>query len=43
MKKVRPPRPQNKDAIIAWFNDEERERGAGLDPTTNKPAGWFHG
>lgn len=40
---VRPPRPQNKDAVIAWFNDEERIRGSGLDPNTNKPAEWFHG
>lgn len=42
-RKSRPPRPQNKDAIIAWFHDEERERSAGLDPQTNKPAEWFHG
>lgn len=43
IKKIRPPRPQNKDAVIAWFNDEERIRGSGLDPNTNKPAEWFHG
>lgn len=43
MRKSRPTRPQNKDAIIAWFNDEERIRGAGLDSNTNKPAEWFHG
>ncbi|XP_063444641.1 SH2 domain-containing protein 4B-like isoform X3 [Mytilus trossulus] len=42
-RKSRPPRPQNRDAIIAWFHDEERERSAGLDPQTNKPAEWFHG
>lgn len=42
-RKSRPPRPQNKDAIIAWFNDEERVRSAGLDPKTNKVAEWFHG
>lgn len=42
-RKSRPPRPQNKEAIIAWFNDEERVRSAGLDPKTNKVANWFHG
>lgn len=38
-----PFRPQNKDAVIAWFLDEEKERTAVLDPQTNEPAEWFHG
>lgn len=39
----RPFRPQHKDAIIAWFRDEEKERSAVLDPQTIEPAEWFHG
>ena len=42
-KKARPEKPPNRAAIIEWFKDMERSRGAGLDPKTDQLADWFHG
>ncbi|XP_046335917.1 SH2 domain-containing protein 4A-like [Haliotis rufescens] len=38
----RPSRPPGRAAVVAWFQLEERPRGAGLD-RDNKIATWFHG
>lgn len=42
-KKPRPLRPKNRDMIINWFQKEEKDKGAVLDPVTGKIAEWFHG
>lgn len=36
-------RPPNKEAIYEWFQKTELQRKAGIDPSTNKLAAWFHG
>ncbi|XP_059472300.1 SH2 domain-containing protein 4B-like [Neocloeon triangulifer] len=36
-------RPPNKEAIYEWFHKSEVQRKAGIDPSTNKLAAWFHG
>lgn len=42
-KAPRPPRPPNREAVIEWFKEEEKDQGAGKDPITGKIAPWFHG
>lgn len=42
-KAPRPPRPPNREAVIEWFKEEEKDQGAGKDPVTGKIAPWFHG
>ncbi|KAI1728012.1 SH2 domain-containing protein [Ditylenchus destructor] len=39
----RPPKPQNRRAIIEWYKNVELPNGTGLDPKTARPAVWFHG
>uniref|UniRef100_A0AAF5DN42 SH2 domain-containing protein n=2 Tax=Strongyloides stercoralis TaxID=6248 RepID=A0AAF5DN42_STRER len=44
IKKIpRPPKPENRNAIIKWFKEKEIFVGAGIDPTTKLPSLWFHG
>ena len=37
------PRPPSKEAIYEWFHKTEKARRAGIDPSTNQTARWFHG
>lgn len=39
----RPNTPKNKAAVIKWFKEEERPKGVGINPETNKIEPWFHG
>lgn len=41
--KPRPLRPRNRSMVIDWFIREEKAKGVGLDPCTEKVAKWFHG
>jgi len=41
--KNRPGGPPSQEAIIEWFRNEERPRGAGLEASTYVIAPWFHG
>ncbi|KAI6176144.1 SH2 domain-containing protein 4B [Aphelenchoides bicaudatus] len=40
---ARPPKPQNRGAIIRWYKQTELPIGTGLDSATGEPAHWFHG
>ncbi|CAG5116328.1 unnamed protein product [Candidula unifasciata] len=42
-KKPRPLRPKNKEMIINWFQKEEKDKKATVNPDTGKIADWFHG
>ncbi|BFZ03661.1 hypothetical protein BsWGS_06700 [Bradybaena similaris] len=42
-KKPRPLRPKNKEMIINWFQKEEKDKKAVVDPDSGKIADWFHG
>ena len=43
IKRSRPPKPANREAIVQWFVSTELPKGTGLDPKTKYPARWFHG
>jgi len=42
-KPVQGSRPANKDAVRRWFQEQEEPRGAGMDPSIQQVAPWFHG
>lgn len=42
-KKPRPLRPKNKEMIINWFQKEEKDKKAVVEPDSGKIADWFHG
>ncbi|CAH1795191.1 unnamed protein product [Owenia fusiformis] len=41
--KPRPPRPDDRDAVIDWFKDVEKQKNVGKDPKTRNVEPWFHG
>uniref|UniRef100_A0A914YHW4 SH2 domain-containing protein n=1 Tax=Panagrolaimus superbus TaxID=310955 RepID=A0A914YHW4_9BILA len=43
IKRSRPPKPLNREAIIQWYIKTEYPKGTGFDPKTKYPARWFHG
>jgi hypothetical protein len=43
IKRSRPPKPLNREAIIQWYVKTELPKGTGFDPKTKYPARWFHG
>ncbi|XP_016324673.1 SH2 domain-containing protein 4B-like [Sinocyclocheilus anshuiensis] len=40
---IRPPRPNSRESIIRWFEEEQRPRRAGYERSSNTIAAWFHG
>jgi hypothetical protein len=43
IKRSRPPKPLNREAIIQWYIKSELPKGTGFDPKTKCVARWFHG
>lgn len=42
-RKSRGPRPPNREAVIEWFHQEEKNKKTVIDKNTGKIAEWFHG
>ena len=41
--RTRPAKPRCHKDVTTWFREVERERGAGVNPSTGKVSRWFHG
>jgi len=39
----RAAKPGCRADVVMWFREVERERGAGVNPSTGKVSKWFHG
>ena len=42
-RKSRGPRPPNREAVVEWFHQEEKNKKTVMDKNTGKVAEWFHG